>query len=339
VRKKKLLFIGPVPKPLGGVSVHIIRLAELMKTDYEISHVDESKIIKDNIFNVYSLNVFKYLGLILNSQIIHIHSVSSIFRNGHILISKLFFKKVVVTIHSLMERSKMEIFIDKLFLKLADKVIVVSKEIGTIMNIKGDYITQYAFLPPDIKKEAELTGAIPQFLSAKRIENKKVFIANAWRLDYFNDQDLYGLDLCIEVAKKLVENNYNVAFVFVVGSLDKNNELFVKYKKQIQDYNLEDIFLLINEEISFSKLITFSDIVLRPTNTDGDALTIREGLYFNKLVIASDIVERPDKTILFKTRSVDDFYVKAAEACNYNDHDTSFTDQIDYRSIYLNIYK
>lgn len=50
-----------------------------------------------------------------------------------------------------------------------------------------------------------------------------------------------------------------------------------------------------------------SDIVLRPTNSDGDALTIREGLLFEKKVIASDVVSRPINTFLFKTRNIVSF--------------------------------
>lgn len=42
-----------------------------------------------------------------------------------------------------------------------------------------------------------------------------------------------------------------------------------------------------------------SDIVLRPTATDGDALSVKEGLYLKKKVIATDIVDRPDGVVLF----------------------------------------
>jgi len=73
---------------------------------------------------------------------------------------------------------------------------------------------------------------------------------------------------------------------------------------------MQSSFLLINEKASFVKLIEQSDMVIRPTNTDGDSLTIREGLYLNKIVLASDIVQRPEGTKLFKTRDAEDLFEK-----------------------------
>jgi hypothetical protein len=63
-------------------------------------------------------------------------------------------------------------------------------------------------------------------------------------------------------------------------------------------------------------LIDSSDIVLRPTNTDGDALTIREGLYLNKSVLASDVVERPKGTLLFRNRDIADLESKLSDLVN-----------------------
>jgi hypothetical protein len=61
-----------------------------------------------------------------------------------------------------------------------------------------------------------------------------------------------------------------------------------------------------------------SSIVLRPTLTDGDALTIREALYLKKIVIASDIVKRPAGTFLYKTGQSSDLYYKIVKHMNNN---------------------
>jgi len=70
----------------------------------------------------------------------------------------------------------------------------------------------------------------------------------------------------------------------------------------INEFSLGNCFLIWEAPLSFIKLIIHTDIVLRPTNTDGDALTVREGLFLGKPVIASDVVIRPEGTKLFKTR-------------------------------------
>ena len=53
-----------------------------------------------------------------------------------------------------------------------------------------------------------------------------------------------------------------------------------------------------------------ADIVLRPTNFDGDSLTVREALMLGKPIVASDVVVRPAGTTLFENRNTDDLYKK-----------------------------
>ena len=47
---------------------------------------------------------------------------------------------------------------------------------------------------------------------------------------------------------------------------------------------------------------------IRPTNTDGDAVSIREALDFNIPCIASDVVVRPKEVKLFKNRDIMDLH-------------------------------
>ena len=133
---------------------------------------------------------------------------------------------------------------------------------------------------------------------------------NASRLDKYNNQDLYGLDLCIEVAKRLFEKKISFFFIFVVSSLEKNSEVFYNSQNLIKDLGLSQNFYLTNETLSFVRLLDMSDIVIRPTNTDGDSLTVREAIFFNKIVLASDVVKRPDEVYLFRSRNIDDFEIK-----------------------------
>ena len=55
------------------------------------------------------------------------------------------------------------------------------------------------------------------------------------------------------------------------------------------------------------------NLSIRPTITDGDAISIREALYFNCEVIASDVVKRPEGTVYFKCRDIDDLYYQTSK--------------------------
>jgi len=307
LKKKKLLLIGPCPPPYGGVSNHIKRLAALLKNDFDISFIDESRHRKTNAFNIRSFKLGAYMRLIKKSDIIHVHSGHYIFRLIHFLSSKILKKKIIYTVHSYAEKRKglIEKYIDRFIFKNSTKVVFVNEETFKIFLIPDAYLKE-AFLPPLLKDEECLPIDIMEWIKIKKANGYLVSCANASRLDLYNNEDLYGLDLCIEAAKLCKENNIKIAFLFIVSDLS-GKLLISDYKKLIDEYNLEDVFFLHGGSISFARLIIESDVVLRPTNTEGDALTVREGLFFEKKVIASDIVSRPDNTYLFKSRNIISF--------------------------------
>jgi glycosyltransferase involved in cell wall biosynthesis len=303
IYKKKLLIIGPFPPPYGGVSIHIKRLISLLETNFEIIKIDESKHKKSTIFNLRSFNFYLYFQLMVESNIIHIHSGHYWLRFVHFCTSKIFKKKLIITVHAYDEGDKsfIEKYIDRLIFKRS-QVIFVSEEISKKFNLKNAFIKN-AFLPPNLFEEEPLPLHIKNWIKEKKEDGYYICCANASRLDKSKDQDLYGLDLCIQVSKQCREDNIKIAFVFVVsdttGGIDVNF-----YVDLIYQYKMDDLFFLYKRPLSFINLIKLSDIILRPTNTDGDALTVREGLFLEKKVIASDVVKRPAGTYVFKNRDL-----------------------------------
>lgn len=332
---KKILFIGPFPEPKGGVSIHLERLVKLLEKDYEINCIDESPIKKDNIFNIRSYNILKYFKLIVNTNIIHIHTTVQLLRLFHVLIGFLFFKKIIITIHSLsVVRSKKDMFILKFTLLFAKKIIVVSEEIKQKIKIKRAIILP-AFLPPIIANEDELPNEVTLLLEKNK--DKKIIVSNAYKLNIHKGQDLYGLDLLIDVAKLAKENKDNIKIIFIITTLEVNIDLYKNYVKMIGNEELDDYISIFTHPISFVKLIQKSDIVIRATNTDGDALTIREALFLNKPIIASDVVNRPEGTRLFKNRDSVDLYNKIIETLDNNESNLNNSD-INYLNLYNKIY-
>src|SRR5690606_34360704 len=152
-------------------------------------------------------------------------------------------------------------------IKYASKVICVNEEIFIKIN-HNKVLIKEAFLPPNILMEKDLPQDLTHWLNQRKLQGFSICSANAWRLKKHNGCDLYGLDLCIEAAKKLKEKENKVAFVFVIG--DNGGDLEIEmYRALIEKYQLKDRFIIYNQSISFVKLIISSDIILRPTNTDG----------------------------------------------------------------------
>jgi len=311
----QILMIGPLPPPYGGISIHIERISKLLEDDFEISYVDESKSIKNNIFNIRSLNLFRYLNRIEHADVIYIHSGSHILRLFHLFIAKIFFKKIILTIHAYpMKKNYLARIIDNFVYGFAKTIVIVNVDILKRISLpRNKCIIKHAFIPPFMEAEPDLPSNVRNWIEKRKKSGRIIVCVNAWQLDIYNNQDLYGLDMCIKVANNLIENDFQISFVFNVSSILRNKNLYDHYCNIISELNLGENFLLINEKLSFVKLIEKSDIVLRPTNTDGDALTVREALYLGKPIIASDIVKRPSGTILFKSRDSNDLELKIRE--------------------------
>ena len=337
--KKNLLLIGPLPDPKGGVSIHIERLGRLVGEFFNIAHVDESRCFKPGVFNIRSINIFKYFALIKKADIVHIHSARLILRIFHVISSRSQRKKTIVTIHGYASANRISAWTDRFFLRFVQKVVVVNQTINDILQLKTSVLIRHGFIPPQLKDEPELADSVKQWIQKQKSLNRKIFTANAWRLDRNQNEDLYGLDLCIELARKLREINAAACFIFNVSSLSKYRDRFEKYRQLIREYGLQDSFLLLNSELSFVKLIQEAHIVLRPTNADGDALTVREALFFNKPVIASDAVARPAGAVLFRSRDIDDLFKKALSVLSHGaaavDKTAESEDQLSfYRMLY-----
>jgi glycosyltransferase involved in cell wall biosynthesis len=57
-------------------------------------------------------------------------------------------------------------------------------------------------------------------------------------------------------------------------------------------------------------VIARSDIFVRPTYSDADAVSVREALALGTPVVASDVVRRPEGTLCFKTGDAGDLAAK-----------------------------
>lgn len=307
------MILGPFPPPFGGVSVHISRLKHMLETQYDIDVIDESKVAKPGVVHLQSFKLLPYLKRMFAADIVHIQSGHYFLRTLHFVVAKLLRKKVIVSLHSyaIDKKGNLEKKIDLLIVKNSDKVICVNREIRDRFSYKHTVVRE-AFLPPVLKHEDALPATLENWIMRKKADGQLICCGNAWRLVNYNQQDLYGLDLFVEIAKQCRENDMNVCFVFTIS--DQNGDISIeKYQKYIEDNDLKDIFYLYTQPVSFVRIIRLCDVVIRPTNTDGDALTIREGLYYHKHVIASDVVERPQNTILFKNRSVSSLFSRLRE--------------------------
>lgn len=333
----KVLVIGPFKGAIGGVNIHINRLFELFSEskNVKLDGLNDGKGYSSRFPNVRSLEFIKILKSFYKNDIIHIHSSIWWLIILYIVTGKIFRKKIIVTLHS-WGYSINEKKILKLFLKSCIKIISVNPSIKDELSVKDKVIVQYAFLPPNKMDDFPLPQEILTKLSERKNSGKRIIVGNAGQLFIYNNQDLYGLDLCIACARRFKMNNDPF---FIIFTISHSNDITQKYINIIREEMLEDYIYLFVGLVSFSNLIKVSDLVVRPTNKDGDAITVREALFYKIPILASDIIPRPNGVYLFKNRDWRDFYNQIKNVFNNPESFIVAKPQnLNFKSLYEQIY-
>lgn len=344
-------IIGPFPPPIGGIANHCERLFLLLKkNDFDVKFYDDfllprtfwlvkllNKLKKKGTSDIYSRDrkvpdknyilltnfysaFFKLVFLERNvKKIVHYHKKSWNSRAILCLAAKLNPSlRIVLSVHSLREDLNKLGFTEKFFMKFTVKnahfFIVMNDVIKAKLIEAGCSFGKIeiipAFLPPEEKESdfSEIPGEVWDFIESR----SPVLSANAFMIRFFNNEDLYGIDLCIELCGMLKEHFPQIGFVFSLPNIG-DDKYFEKMNQLIEKKTLRDNFLFITKPYAFYPILKKSDVFIRPTNTDGDALSIRESLFYNVPTIASNVIARPEGTVLFENRDINDLYSKTKE--------------------------
>jgi glycosyltransferase involved in cell wall biosynthesis len=313
-----IVQVGPYPEPIGGISIYIKRMKKYMDTKGQANEVwDLSKINKkiQGVTNIRFRYVpFKYL-FRKDVKLIHYNICGINYKNYIGIFNKLLFKrrKKILTIHG--ESKDLFINSNTIIVKSLnsfDAIICVKSGDSEYLYKKGINKPIYeipAFIFPT--EEAEYT-TIPLYI-LNFIKSKNFIIsANASLIQFYDNQDLYGIDMCIDLIEKLNENRKDVGLIFCIPNIN-NNEYFNKLKSMIKNKKIESNFLFVTEKMELCPIIKKSQLFLRPTNYDGYGVSIAEAMYYNIPAIASDVCPRPEGAILFKSRNTNDLYNKTVD--------------------------
>lgn len=303
----KILYCGPIAPPAGGISIHIDRLCKrLIKCGVEPIFCDESRLVKPLTFNLRKGALREYIALLTQADIVHVHSGNQIFRLLHLIAGAILRKRIVLTLHSargnLMETAFWRVF----YRVLNPRLIFVNEG---LQGMFGGGVVLPAYIPELPGQADALPAEIVDWLDKRRREGRFIFTANAYRLVDHAGVDLYGLDMCIDAFsdEKLRDN---ACLVFVIADPTHDTPRIQEFQQTIHDRHLSDTFLLYEGSVPYVDLLARVDGFIRPTNTDGDAVSLREALELGIPSTASDVVRRPFGTFLFKNRDVEDLKEK-----------------------------
>jgi len=281
--EKKIFIIGKVPPPIGGVTIHVKRLLDIL----------DQKEIEYTFISLTKKTILNYMIKTNKNTIIHLHTSSPFIRFMFSFFNK--FKKsniLLNTYHGNLGRfGILKNWMDKFSIKHSTIPIVLNNESFSIAKDINSRTRQIsAFIPPNL--EEPLSNKINKLIVNLKKEKPLVFCTNASNLSFDrNKQEIYYGTFLV----KLFCKDENQKFGFIFSDPSGN------YKKHFESIKLKPTnnIIIISKPHSFYNILKLSDCFIRATTTDGDPLSVKEALFLKKIVFASNVIERPNEVFTF----------------------------------------
>ncbi|MBJ9991089.1 glycosyltransferase family 4 protein [Paenibacillus sp. S28] len=326
----KIVIVGPLPPPIGGISVHIRRLSRLLQRQgMECIVYNESGHRGDSLNVVPMLSYRRFLLQIpfIQGDLIHFHTIDKRLR---LLLGvyRLLGKKIMLTVHGeslaqqLKESSPLMRRMLLRSLKSLNGIVCVNPATTQMLLDQGFHSDRVKTIPAYIHPEdrEEDARAIPAEVHAFLDGRGFVISANGF-IRQLPEGDAYGVNLLIEVMRELKSRGLAVRCLFaVLGSAGQSAEERLYYEQlrnRVRGYGLDDSFSWYEaEQTELYPILKKSHLFIRPTLTDGYGVSIAEALRFQIPAVASNVCRRPEGTVLFSSGNVGELTDKVLDIMN-----------------------
>ncbi|HEU4698114.1 MAG TPA: glycosyltransferase family 4 protein [Gemmatimonadales bacterium] len=322
-----MINVGVYPPPYGGVSIHLQRLCgRLRAAGAPVRLIDLAPDpAKPAVPGVEAMRWAAAVRRLVRAPraIVHFHNFTP--RNALLYAALGLRHRTVLSFHN-------ERFVAELATLPRPAAAVVRRALERLDCIVVDSEDCLALARGLVRDPGRLR-LIPEYLDppavppleepaivALRERHRYLLGSNAFRISFHDGQDLYGIDLLIELLHRLVTlRRLDVAMAFLLPAIG-DDAYFARLQARVAELGLTDRFRFVTRPIAeATSLWRACDAVIRATNTDGNSLTVLEALSAGTPVVASDCVGRPAGTVLFRTRDVDDLERQVADVLERGD--------------------
>jgi glycosyltransferase involved in cell wall biosynthesis len=306
------LVIGPMPPPLGGISVYLYRLR---KKCPEMRFLDEAKMGKRDwlkllllpgrhfIYHSPSLAKRLFLSALASlnrsafTLVVHGASLQDQYASANVLMRFL--------IRKMLRRAlRVQVVNPAIELWLKQRMGIPAAKVETISS----------FLPPPAEDEAGILGTYGPDTRAFLADRFPLIVANAHRLCFHEGTDLYGLDLCLRLVAELkARGSDRVGLVFALAQTGDEG-YFRKMRAFCREAGIEENVHFLTGQREIWPLFKTAQLMVRPTCTDGFGISVAEAVHFGCPAVASNVCRRAEGTVLFENRDFGDFLAKCQAA-------------------------
>ncbi|WP_439556390.1 glycosyltransferase [Dyadobacter sp.] len=278
---RRLLIIGKVPPPIGGVTMHVKRLVENLEKE-DFGSFDFAELQHGRVRCFFKLCRYK---------VIHLHISNPSWQFLLALFCRLSFKKLIITYHGSWGRYALWGNIQVSWSARLCCIPIVQNEESLRKALKWNKSARLisTFLPSEYS--TPLDKCTSSKLAEFRKQHRVIVCTNAWNLTFDkNQKETYGIsDLVTYVSQQ-------PAFGLVVSD---PSATYIRYISALQG-ELPTNVLFISIPHDFRNVLQVADAFIRNTTTDGVSLSIHEALQLNVPVLASAAVERSPYCQVYK---------------------------------------
>ncbi|GAB6927009.1 hypothetical protein JCM10914A_09920 [Paenibacillus sp. JCM 10914] len=353
----KIVIIGPYPPPLGGISIHIQRVAQhARRVGLDVEIIDDSNgpHTASDVHPIQNYTKFLLRFPWIQGDLFHFHTISKRVRMLLGLYAW-FGKKIVLTVHgeSLMQQIQYANSIERYWLlnslKSIHRILCVNERDAQKLVEMGfsheQVMTLPAYIPP-LSTQHHDDHAIPDKVIEFLTHRDFTIAANGY-IRFYRGGELYGADQLITLLQRLRELNYEVRVLFaLMGVTEQSEEERAYYeglKIQLQETGLAEFFMFYEvKNTELHPILQNAQLFIRPTLTDGYGVSIAEALACGIPAVASDVCLRPEGALLYSAGSVDELLTLVVQVI---EHYASYQESVvqlpapDYLSPLLKVYE
>ena len=293
---------GRIPPPIGGMAVHVQRLIPYLQkagVSVHMYSVGRATPVHAGVTQVAHRRLRWLFGLLLwRSEPLHyVLSDSTSARFAAVCLSFFGKSKVVLRIggasleRAAVSRSLIERVMVRFAIRNASAVIGVSERICDLATSLG--AKRVLHVPGFIVGDFEDKPAPPEVSVFLKHSRGRVVLASGEVQS--RESDLYGAYTLLDLLECIPD--LRLIFYAYRITLDGLQEDLLA--KEIEKRGLKSRFLLFRSATDLISAMRCSDLMVRPTASDGDSNAVREALHLNLPVVASDCVNRPDGVITY----------------------------------------
>ena len=316
-----LAIIGPLPPPYGGVTVHIQRLLghlDRAGIDYVVYDISAEGTSGDRVHAVGRFGwrwLVKYL-LTGREPVVYLHTSRWDVWATAWWLSRVRGRAVVIALHtdSLRRlwpvRGRLARALVVRAFRAARTLVAVNSHIrdfvDQVAGVGDKTIVAPAFVEPIVREDDEV--AVDPAVLAFCESHGPVILANGAPIVYDDGRDLYGIDMTIELVDRLRSDWPQIGVVWYLLKFAGWSPSYAeRMAAEVRRRGLDAHWLFVEPTGEMYPAFRHVDLFVRPTCSDGDAVSVREALHFGVPVVTSDAAPRPAGTIGFATRDANDY--------------------------------